>query len=126
LKKPKARWADLVLTTIELAASFMAVAILGGLGSVVRHLIGSWNGFLPFGILLANSLASFIAGLAIATGSYETALVIGLAGGLSTFSTFAAQSYELWAKGKRVRTLLNGVANLVFPAVSFLTASILL
>jgi fluoride exporter len=111
-----------VLTTVELVGSFVAVALLGGLGSVVRHLIGTWNGFLPFGILLANSLASFIAGLAIGAGFYETALVIGLAGGLSTFSTFAAQSYELWAKRQRVRTLLNGVANLVFPAVSFLTA----
>jgi CrcB protein len=111
-----------VLTTVELATSFLLVAGLGGLGSVLRHLVGSWQGFLPFGILLANSLASFIAGLAIGAGFYETALVIGLAGGLSTFSTFAAQSYELWAKRQRVRTLLNGVANLVFPAVSFLTA----
>jgi CrcB protein len=111
-----------VLTTVELATSFLLVAGLGGLGSVLRHLVGSWQGFLPFGILLANSLASFIAGFAIATGSYETALVIGLAGGLSTFSTFAAQSYELWVGGQKVRTLLNGVANLLLPAVSFLTA----
>lgn len=115
-----------MLTTIELAASFLAVALLGGLGSVVRHLIGSWNGFLPFGILLANSLASFVAGLAVGNGFYEVSLVVGLAGGLSTFSTFAAQSFELWAKGQRVRTLLNGLANLMFPAVSFLTALILL
>ena len=111
---------------VEVLVGALAVGFLGGAGSVVRHLAGTWNGFLPWGILLANSLASFVAGLAIATGFYEVGLLIGLAGGLSTFSTFAAQSFELWEKGKRVRTLLNGIANLVLPAVSFLTASILL
>ncbi|MFY9304077.1 MAG: CrcB family protein [Rhodoluna sp.] len=111
---------------VEVFVGALAVGLLGGAGSVVRHLIGSWRGFLPWGILVANSLASFIAGLALSAGVNEVALIIGLAGGLSTFSTFAAQSYELWAKGRRGRALLNGVANLVFPAVSFLTASILL
>jgi fluoride exporter len=107
---------------VEVLVGALAVSVLGGAGSVARHLMGSWQGFLPWGILLANSLASVIAGLAIGTGVYEVGLVIGLAGGLSTFSTFAAQSYELWAKGRRGGALLNGLANLVFPAVSFLTA----
>jgi CrcB protein len=84
--------------------------------------MGSWSGFLPWGILTANSVASFIAGVSIASGFYEVAIVVGLAGGLSTFSTFAAQSYELLRSGHRARALLYGLANLVFPAVSFLTA----
>ena len=111
---------------VEVLVGALVVGLLGGVGSVARHLIGTWNGFLPWGILAANSLASFVAGLAIGTGVFEAGLVLGLAGGLSTFSTFAAQSYELWGKGKKVRTLLNGIANLVFPAVSFLTALTLL
>jgi fluoride exporter len=111
---------------VEVLVGALAVAALGGAGSVARHQVGTWNGFLPWGILAANSLASFIAGIAIGTGFYEVGLLIGLAGGLSTFSTFAAQSYELWGKGQKVRTFLNGIANLVLPAVSFLTASILL
>jgi CrcB protein len=115
-----------MLTGFELANTFLAVGIFGGLGSLVRHLVGTWSGFLPWGILAANSIASFVAGASLANGFYEMALVVGLAGGLSTFSTFAAQSYELLTSGHKVRTLLNGLANLVFPAVSFLTASILL
>jgi fluoride exporter len=111
---------------IEVLVGSLAVGVLGGAGSVLRHLIGTWGGFLPWGILVANSLASFVAGLAIGSGFYEVALVVGLAGGLSTFSTFAAQSYELWLWGQRTRALLNGMANLVFPAVSFLTALTLL
>ena len=111
---------------VEVLAGALAIGLLGGVGSLLRHLIGTWRGFLPWGILVANSLASFVAGLAIVNGVYEVALVLGLAGGLSTFSTFAAQSYELWVGGQKVRTLLNGVANLLLPAVSFLTAAILL
>ena len=107
---------------VEVLAGALAIGLLGGVGSLLRHLIGTWRGFLPWGILVANSLASFVAGLAIVNGVYEVALVLGLAGGLSTFSTFAAQSYELWVGGQKVRTLLNGVANLLLPAVSFLTA----
>lgn len=111
---------------VEILVGALAVGLLGGVGSVVRHLLGTWNGLIPWGVLIANSLASFIAGLAIGNGFYEVALVFGLAGGLSTFSTFAAQSYELWGLGKKGRTLLNGLANLLLPAAGFLTASILL
>jgi fluoride exporter len=111
-----------VLTGLELAVSFLAVAVLGGAGSVVRHLVGTWGGFLPWGILMANSIASFLAGASVANGFYEIALVVGLAGGLSTFSTFAAQSYELIVSGRRARALLNSLANLLVPAGSLLIA----
>jgi CrcB protein len=76
--------------------------------------------------LLANSIGSFIAGLAV-DGSLESAwLIVGLAGGLSTFSTFAAPTHDLFAKRQLGRASLNIVLNLLVPAVSFLTASILL
>jgi len=115
-----------VLSGFELAVGFVAVAVLGGAGSVVRHLMGSWSGFLPWGILAANSVASFIAGASIAGGFYEVAIVVGLAGGLSTFSTFAAQSYELLRSGHKARALLYGLANLLIPAGSLLIAVSLL
>jgi fluoride ion exporter CrcB/FEX len=64
--------------------------------------------------------------LAVA-GSIETAwIIIGLAGGLSTFSTFAAQSHNLIAKKQLALASLNIVLNLLIPAVSFFTATILL
>ena len=115
-----------MLTGFELAVGLLAVAVLGGVGSVVRHLIGSWRGFLPWGILVANSIASFVAGASIANGFFEVAVVVGLAGGLSTFSSFAAQSYELVSLGLRTRALLNALANLLVPAGSLLIAMNLL
>ena len=111
---------------MELLVSFGAVALLGGLGSVARHFLGFWTGSLPWGILLANSVASFIAGLAISNQLFEIAVIFGLAGGLSTFSTFAAQTFDLWTAGLRLKAVANMVLNLVVPALSLLTAVILL
>ena len=111
---------------MTLATSFVLVAIAGGFGSVVRFWLSYWHGKLPWGILLANAIGSFIAGLAV-SGSIESAwIVVGLAGGLSTFSTFAAQTHDLFAKKQLGKASLNIVLNLLVPAVSFLTASILL
>jgi CrcB protein len=111
---------------MTLATSFVLVAIAGGFGAVARYWLSAWSGQLPWGILIANSIGSFIAGLAVA-GSIETAwIIIGLAGGLSTFSTFAAQTHNLIAKKQLALASLNIVLNLLIPAVSFFTASILL
>ena len=111
---------------MSLATSFVLVALAGGFGAVTRYGLSTWSGKLPWGILLANSLGSFIAGLAVA-GSIESAwLIVGFAGGLSTFSTFAAQTHDLVEKKQLGRALLNIVLNLLLPAVGFLTASILL
>lgn len=111
---------------MDIALSVLIVGLLGGAGSVVRHFLGAWNGKFPIGILLANSVASFIAGLAVGNGVLELALVAGLAGGLSTFSTFAAQTYELWNTKSKALAVANGLLNLVIPAVLFTTAVILL
>jgi CrcB protein len=111
---------------VEVFVATLAVGLLGGVGSVLRHWLGIWEGFLPWGILAANSLASFIAGLALTSGAFEVALIVGLAGGLSTFSTFAAQCYELLASGKKGLAVLNAGLNLLFPAASLLTAVSLL
>jgi CrcB protein len=111
---------------MSLATSFVLVALAGGFGAVTRYGLSTWSGKLPWGILLANSIGSFIAGLAVA-GLLESAwLIVGFAGGLSTFSTFAAQTHDLFAEKQLGRSLLNIVLNLLLPAVSFLTASILL
>ena len=111
---------------MTLATSFVLVAIAGGFGAVVRFLLSYWHGGLPWGILLGNAIASFIAGAAV-SGSIESAwIIVGLAGGLSTFSTFASQTHDLFAKRQVTRALMNIVLNLLVPAGSFLTASILL
>ena len=111
---------------MTLATSFVFVAIAGGFGAIARYWLSTWSGKLPWGILLANAIGSFIAGLAV-SGSIESAwIVVGLAGGLSTFSTFAGQTHDLVASKQLGKASLNVVLNLLVPAVSFLTASILL
>ena len=106
--------------------SFALVALAGGFGALVRFWLSAWQGKLPWGILLANAIGSFIAGLAVA-GSIESAwLIVGLAGGMSTFSTFAGQTHVLIVKKQTGRAIWNVALNLLVPAVSFLTASVLL
>jgi CrcB protein len=109
---------------MELLITTAAVAVLGGVGSVLRYLASFWTGALPWGILLVNSIASFVVGLALSSGENEIALVVGLAGGLSTFSTFAAQSFEYLQNQQRFRAIANFVLNLAVPALSLLTAVI--
>jgi CrcB protein len=65
-----------------------------------------------------------VVGLSVSSGEYEIALVVGLAGGLSTFSTFAAQSYEYLKNQQRLKAIANLVLNLALPALSLLTAVI--
>jgi fluoride exporter len=111
---------------MELTVAVTTVALFGGLGSVVRHWVGGWKGVFPFGILLANSVASFVVGVAVGQGELELALIAGFAGGLSTFSTFASQTFELWTTRSKALAVLNAALNLVIPAVLFATAVILL
>jgi CrcB protein len=109
-----------VFSATDLIAAALAVGVLGGLGSVIRHLAELWTGVIPWGILVANSVASFIAGGAYILGWHEVALIVGLAGGLSTFSTFAAQTSSLWSSGLRLRALMNAGANFLIPPVTLL------
>ncbi len=105
--------------------ALLAVAGLGGLGSVLRLLLSRWDGFLPYGIMVANVLASFLAGFALifSSASGQQSLItvfltMGLAGGLSTFSTFAAQTGGFFQADKRLKGVLNLLGNLLFPPVA--------
>ena len=109
---------------MELLITTLAVGLFGGAGSVLRHLASFWSGALPWGILLVNSIASFVVGIAISSGANQIAWVVGLAGGLSTFSTFAAQSFVYLKNEQRFRAIANFVLNLAVPALSLLTAVI--
>jgi fluoride exporter len=111
---------------MDFALLVLSVAIVGGVGSVVRHLASHWSGHLPWGTLLVNSVASFVAGAALATSFYELALIVGFAGGLSTFSSFAAQTHNMWGEGRTGPAVFYAFLNLGLPAVSLLTALTLL
>ena len=42
--------------------NLLLVLVFGGLGAVARFVLAKWNGYLPWGILLGNTIASAIAG----------------------------------------------------------------
>lgn len=79
----------------------------GGIGSVLRYLIGlpfkQWNFSLPIGTLLANLTAAAIIGVTFTFASKTNLsprtlffLTTGLCGGLSTFSTFSWETLQLF------------------------------
>jgi CrcB protein len=101
-----------------------AVGLAGGLGAVIRLLMAGWIGKLPWGILVANSLASFVMGAVLMAEKNDavltTVIVTGVCGGLSTFSTFSAQTVEYF-KAKQVwRGVFNIVLNFTVPALAAL------
>jgi len=84
----------------------------GGLGSIARYLISNFIGIprsnFPWPTLLANYLGCFLIGLLLGwTLKYDTARSnlylfagIGFCGGLTTFSTFSAESLHLLKSGQ--------------------------
>jgi len=104
--------------------AFGLIALAGGLGAVIRFLLSGWMGKLPWGILVANILASFVVGLVLRsadTSGFIAALVVtGFCGGLSTFSTFSAQTVEYF-KAKQVWLgVANFALNFVLPTLAAL------
>jgi CrcB protein len=83
------------------------IFIGGGIGSVLRYLIGipfkQWNISLPVGTLIANLTAAVIIGITFTFASKTNLspravffLTTGLCGGLSTFSTFGWETIQLF------------------------------
>ena len=94
----------------------LGVALFGGFASVLRLALSRWNGWLPWGILFANTVASLIAGFElIGSHSVNPLVVAGICGGLSTFSTFAGQTVEFVRAKQAVKAVINIVANLLLP-----------
>ena len=100
-------------------AEFLVVALFGGLGAVLRGWLGTYKGFLPWGILIANTVATAIATWVLVDfPQLGLVLVAGLAGGLSTFSTFVGQTWQLMRDRRRPAAFLNVVLNVVIPSTA--------
>ncbi len=104
------------------------VAVVGGGASVLRLVFSKWQGLLPWGVLLANTIAAFIVGVVQrnahaagygfgAVGPLDITLV-ALCGGLSTFSSVAAAIAEYW----RFKAWRKGFAYLALSLVIPFTA----
>jgi CrcB protein len=100
---------------------FLLVAAFGGIGSVARAMLAKVEGKLPWGILIANTLATTLAAFVLMNyPSWSLSLVVGIAGGLSTFSTFIAGTWKLLADGRRFMAFWNIILNVLLPSTAVL------
>ena len=101
-----------------------AVAGGGAIGSVTRYLIGvvlqrAGNGF-PVSTLLINVVGSFLIGVFSRLFDapdhnpvLRVALIVGICGGFTTFSTFSAETVTLLQQGRAGRAALYVTVSLV-------------
>lgn len=92
--------------------SFLAIGIGAALGAWARWGLGLWlnplRPELPYGTLAANMLGGYLIGLAVAffmqhpglTPEWRLFIVTGFLGGLTTFSTFSAETVTLLLRGQ--------------------------
>ena len=101
-----------------------AVLVAGSVGAVLRYALSRAfpvrPGHLPGGILIVNVLGSGLAGALIGlaeraelTGDLRLILVTGFCGGLTTFSTWAVETIELFDGGRWRAAILNVVVTLL-------------
>lgn len=100
----------------------LGVFVAGGLGSILRVAISKFSGYWPWGILIGNVVASFFAGWAVTSFAEDVTwvaiLVVGLAGGLSTFSSWAAGAVQLVAKDRPLAATLYTVVTVIFSSTA--------
>jgi CrcB protein len=109
--------------------SLLGAIAAGSVGALLRWVSVSWlHGVLsrrtadpdpfPLGVLLANTGASLVAGIAVpvvavAGAQWRLVIVGGLCGGLSTMSTLAVDTVAMWQRGQRGSAVGNVAANVV-------------
>ena len=106
---------------------FLAMAIGGAIGSILRFLLSehiqklSTSGF-PFGILLVNVLGSFLVGL-LATlfierlhlnDMWRALVLIGFLGGFTTFSSFSIDAVNLLLQGFQWQGIIYIFSTMLF------------
>lgn len=102
------------------------IAIGGGIGSVLRYILYTridqfYSTTFPLGILTTNIVGSFMLGFLtwvfthqiIISHEYRAAILVGLLGGFTTFSTFSHDTLQLVLQGDYAPALLNIVLSVV-------------
>jgi CrcB protein len=105
-------------------AVLLAVGAGAAVGAWLRWALSYWLNprlaSLPLGTLSANLVGGYLIGVAIAVFAVHPALpptwrlvvVTGFLGGLTTFSTFSAESVALWQAGQWSAALLHTALHL--------------
>lgn len=104
--------------------ALLLVFIGGGLGSSLRYLIAllmrPYSSQFPFGTLMANTIGCFLIGLVVSylnrigvlKESLSLFLVVGFCGGLTTFSSFSLDLFNLIKGAPSFLPLLYFVGNI--------------
>ena len=101
----------------------LMIGAAGGIGAVLRWLVISWHGALPFGLFLVNILAGAFMGFIYSGNLTQDWLIIagiGLAGGLSTFATMSAEGFDYYHRGRLVQMFLTLAINALMPVLAML------
>lgn len=105
--------------------NFIAVFIGGGLGSLLRYVLGLMFQksaiSLPISTLIANVAACIIFAISFkifadkfeASTTFKLLVLTGICGGLSTFSTFSYETFMLLKQGNVLWASMNIVLNLL-------------
>jgi CrcB protein len=109
----------------HLAGGFVAVGIGAALGAWLRWGLGVWLNqrvpALPLGTLAANLVGGYLVGIAIAWISHRPEvpvewrlfIVTGFLGGLTTFSTYSAESVGMLLRGEYGWAALHATGHLL-------------
>ena len=99
---------------LKLVLIFVAAGV-GGVARYGLHTLLQRSGSFPIGTLVVNVLGCFAIGFAAVTFSnltnvreeYRLAVIVGLLGGFTTYSTFAIETYQLLEGRQFVAAALN-------------------
>lgn len=105
-------------------SGIVAVGVGAALGAWLRWGLGAWlnerGAALPYGTLAANLVGGYLVGIAVAAFSsrpevppeWRLFIVTGFLGGLTTFSTFSAESVGLMMRAEYGAAFIHSGAHL--------------
>ena len=108
-----------------LVGGFVAVGVGAALGAWIRWGLGIWlnarSPALPLGTLAANLVGGYLVGIAVAwishrpevPAEWRLLIVTGFLGGLTTFSTFSAESVGMLMRGEYAWAFFHTTSHLV-------------